>query len=167
MTSKRFPAIFFGALMQVFAVSFFIVVSSGLASAQTKAPSPKGTTPKPAVQNKPAEAYRPLTPADGIHFYLRAHSVGTVVNVDPAIPRLSTDQITTQVNIDGADFGVIGDDQKEIAITLVSPTVVSSQLQTKDFGIIKVEMTSNMAATYFVTEKQIKQLRALAAGSGK
>jgi len=145
-----------------------VIASSGLASAQTKATSTKETQKPPVQTNpKPAEVYRLVTPADGIRFYSRFSSVESVVKADPAIPRLSTDSTTGQVNLEGLECGVIGDDQKEIGIALVSTTVVYSQIQTRDFGIIKIEMNSNLAARFFATESQIKRLRTLTAGSGK
>ena len=147
---------------------FFLVAlaSLGLASCQTKASSPKATQAQ-KTSPKPAEVYREVTAADGIRFNARFSSVSTVTEPNPAIPRLSTDYTTAQVSIEGLELVVIGDDKKEIAIPLASPTVAYSQIQTKDFGIIKIEMNSNLGAKFFATESQIKQLRTLVAGNSK
>jgi hypothetical protein len=136
------------------------IVIAGLPSAQTTAGQKE--TKKPVTQTNPktaGEVYRQVSPNDGIHFYSRASSV-------ELLPDPNAKPFEGNLHEEGFECGVVGADGKEIVIALVSTTIDHGRIQTKDFGVLKLETGSNMAGKLLATESQIKKLRALQQASG-
>jgi hypothetical protein len=113
---------------------------------------PSGSSDSATTNTAPpkasADGYRQVSEQDGIRFFSRSDSVGVRGGA---------------LHAEGLTFGVIGRDGAEIRINLLSTTVDQGQIQTKDFGILKLEMNSSMQSKVFATDTQIKMLRTLQA----
>jgi len=129
----------------------FAIATVGFGSCQTAARI-KPPSNSPVQSKKPAaEVYRQVTREDGIRFYSRASSIEVVPDPNEK-PREAS------FHEEGFECGVIGNDGKEIAIELITQTVDHSRIQTKAFGILKLQVENGMAASLFATESQIKKL---------
>jgi ankyrin repeat protein len=116
------------------------------AKLETNAVSPPLTTNEAATLKQTADTYRQVSLDDNIQFYSRMQSEAF---------------LDGKTQCEGFEFGIIGDDGKEIGIALVSTTVIDGKIETKDFGILKIEAVNPGINRLFATDSQIKKLRAL------
>lgn len=102
-------------------------------------------TTKAAPPPQPVpEAYREIKPDDGIKYIARTQG------------EINRGGVVEEI---GFHLYLVTTDGKEIEVPLVNTTVSDSRVETKDFGILKIESNVN-SFTLLGTETQIKKLNA-------
>lgn len=102
------------------------------------------TTTKTVEPQPIPENYRAINNNDGIKYIARTQGE---INRNGVVEEM------------GFHLYVIGNDGKEVEVPLVSTTVSDGRVETKDFGILKIESNIN-SFTLLATESQIKKLLA-------
>jgi hypothetical protein len=91
----------------------------------TAGPSESTSSPEPRAAAPSPEVYREVRPADGIKFYSKTHMEMYRGGA------LHEEQF---------QLFLIGDDGKDIPVDLASTTVDEGRVETKEFGILKIDV---------------------------